>query len=93
VIAEPVDFLELTDFTELMEKQEHCCSPANPRYIVSIMPMIRNISIGQLGLAAWLRSLPTLVLLLIAEHGKLGKVLDFLATTKTVSVLSTFFWY
>jgi len=48
--------------------------------------MVWNIPAGQPGLAAWLCSLP-------AEHGKLEKILDFLATVTNISVLSTLFSY
>jgi len=55
--------------------------------------MVWDIPPGQLGLAAWLCSLPVPAHLLIARHRKQKEVLDFLATTKTVSVLSTSFSY
>jgi len=55
--------------------------------------MAWNISIGQLGLAAWLCSPQLLHTCSLAEHGKLKKVLDFLATTKNIIVLSTVFSY
>jgi len=52
------------------------------------------IAIGQLGLAAWLCSLPALfTACLLAEHGKLKKALNFLGTTENISVLSTLFSY
>jgi len=48
-----------------------------------------NISIGQPGLAAWLCSLQLLHACSLAKHGKLEKVLDFLATTENTSVINT----
>jgi len=45
-----------------------------------------NISIGQLGLAAWLRSLPAPAHPPLAEHEKLEKVPHFVATPKNISV-------
>ena len=57
-------------------------------YKMSMMSMVWNISIGQLGLAVRLCSLPTLAHLLISQTWKSKKVLDFLATTKNISLLS-----
>jgi len=68
---------------ELLEKREFL-PLANPMYKLSMTSMVWNISIGQLAFA-WLCSL--------AKHGKVKKVLDFLATAKNISVLSTFFSY
>jgi len=47
-----------------------------------MMSMVWNISVGRLGLAAWLCSLPALVHLLNSQTWESGKrSLDFLATT------------
>jgi len=53
--------------------------------------MVWNISIGQTGLAAWPCALPALVHLRSSQTLETEKVLDFLAMTKNVNVLSTFF--
>jgi len=42
--------------------------------------MVWNISIGQLGLAVWLWSLPALVNLLVSRTWETEKVLNFFAT-------------
>jgi len=52
------------------------------------MSMVWNISIGQPGPAAWLCSL--LHTCLLAEQGRLEKVLDFLATAEYISVTNIF---
>jgi len=52
------------------------------------MSMVWNISTGQLGLAAWLCSLPAPAHCSLAEHGGLEKVLDFLSTTENISVIN-----
>jgi len=51
---------KLTDKIELTEKSIPAPQPT-PIYIMSMTSMIRNISVGQLGLAAWLCFLPALV--------------------------------
>jgi len=55
--------------------------------------MVWNSSIAQLGLAAWLCSLPALARLLISQTWENKKVLDFIATTKIISVLSALLSY
>jgi len=53
--------------------------------------MVWNIFIGRLGLAAWPCSLPELLnTCSLAEYGRLEKVLDFLATTKNISLVNIF---
>jgi len=51
--------------------------------------MAWNISVGQLGLAAWLCSLLH-VSCSFAEYRRLEKVLDFLATTENIHVFNVF---
>jgi len=68
-----VDFSEPD---ELPEKRNNKTTPApqpTPIYKLSITSMIWSISIGQLGLAAWLCLLPALVHLLISPAWQTGK--------------------
>ena len=66
VIVDFADFAEMTDFTKLTELTEIFLPPRpTPVYKQSMISMLWNISISQLGLAAWLCSLPALVHLLI----------------------------
>jgi len=59
---------ELVDFAELAELMEKFLTPdPTPFYILSMTSMVWNISIGQLGLAAWLCSLPAPAHLLISR--------------------------
>jgi len=51
--------------------------------------MVWNISTRQLGLAAWLCSLPAPAHYSLAEQGRLEKALDFTATTENISVINT----
>jgi len=67
------------------------CPRPTPIYNLSMVSMIWNIPVGQLGLLAWLCSLPAPAHLLISQAQKLKKVTDFLATTENISVLSTLF--
>ena len=57
-------------FAQLMEKpnsRERVPAPGpTPIYKLSRTPVVRNISIGQLGLAAWLCSIPALVHLFVS---------------------------
>jgi len=60
---------------------------------VTVLSMVWNISTGQLG---WLPGCAPSQLLHTcssAKHGKLEKVLDFIATTGNTGVLPTFFSY
>jgi len=61
-MAEFADFTELVDFAkfaELAELMEKFSAPQpTPIYKLNMMSVVWNISIGQLGLAAWLCSLP-----------------------------------
>ena len=50
--------------------------------------MVWNISIGHLGLAVWLCSLPAPAHLFISWIREIENVLDFLATTKNISVIN-----
>jgi len=54
-----------------------------------MMSLVWNIPIAQPGLAAWLCSPQLLHTCPGAEHGRLEKVLNFLAMTKNVSVINT----
>jgi len=76
-IVELADFAELADFDKLIEKfkltekieltEKRVTSPQpTPIYILSMTSMAWNISTGQLGLAAWLCSLPASAPLLIS---------------------------
>jgi len=59
----------MVDLAELMEEdQAHGSLPLWPTsvYILSMTSMVWNISLGQLGLAAWLCCLPALVHLIIS---------------------------
>ena len=69
--AELLEKLELPDKRgfELLEKKEKpiaSCTPANPIHKLSMTFMVWHISTGQLGLAAWLCSLPAPAHLLIS---------------------------
>jgi len=61
---------------------------ATPICKLSMLSMVWNISIGQLGLAAWLYSLPAPAHLLISWIWETGYVLDFIATAKNISVIN-----
>jgi len=50
--------------------------------------MLWNISISQLGVAAWLCSFQLLHTCSLTAHGRLEKVLDILATTENISVIN-----
>jgi len=50
--------------------------------------MVWKISVGQLGLSAWLCSLPASAHCSLAEYEKLEKVLDFLAITENITVIN-----
>jgi len=55
--------------------------------------MVWNISTVQLGYLPGYAPFQLLHTSSLAEHRRLEKVLDFLATTENISVLSTFCWY
>jgi len=54
--------------------------------------MVQNISTGQLGELPGCAPSQLLHTCSLAEHRKLKKVLDFLATTENISGLLTFFY-
>jgi len=56
-------------------------------------PIVLNISMSQFDSLPDCAPSQLLHPCSLAEHGRLEKVLDFLATTKSISVLSTFFSY
>jgi len=62
-------------------------------YKISMMSKVWNISIGHLGLLPGHTPSQLLHTCPLAKHGKLKKVLDFLATAENISVLSTFLSY
>jgi len=55
---------ELPEKSRLLEKREFLSPWPTPTYKLSTPPMVWNISTGQLGLAAWLCSLPAPALLI-----------------------------
>jgi len=57
-----------------------------PVYKLSMMSMVWNISIGRLGYLPGYAPSQLLHTCSLAEHGRPEKVLDFLATTKNISV-------
>jgi len=72
-----MDFPDLTDFAKLTEKKTELtgkktltekgpCLRPTASYKWSMTSVVWNISTGQVGLAAWLCSLPALVHLLIS---------------------------
>jgi len=63
---------KLTEKFKLLETGVPALRPA-PIYILSMMPMVWIISIGQLGLAAWLRSLPAPAHLPISQTLETGE--------------------
>ena len=77
-IAELADFPTLLKTFELMEnfqllgKKRFLPTWPMPIYKLNMMSMVWNISIGQLGLAAWLCSLPALVHLLVSWRWATG---------------------
>jgi len=76
---------------ELMEKREKRKIPApwpTPINKLSVTSMVWNISIGQLSYQSGSAPSQLLHTCSLAEHGRLEKVLDFLATTRTISILS-----
>jgi len=54
-------------------------------YKLNMTSMVWNISIGQLGLPAWLSSL---LVPASTEYTRLEKALDFLATTKSIHIIN-----
>jgi len=75
-----------------MEKRIECLEkriPApwpTPIHKPRMTSLVWNISIGQLGVAAWLCSLELPHTSSLAQHERLEKVLDFLATTENTSL-------
>jgi len=66
-IAELADFADLTELAELTKlTEESSCPLAKPIHKLSVTSMVWNISTGQLGLAAWLCSLPAPAHLLLS---------------------------
>jgi len=61
-----------------------------PLHRLSMTFMVWNISIGRLGLAAWLCSLPALALLIIIWVRETGRSPSFSATTENISVINIF---
>jgi len=59
--------IELTEKVSKSQKKKVAGRRSIPIYKLSIMAIVWNNSIGQLGLAAWLCSLPALVHLLISQ--------------------------
>jgi len=95
-----VNFAKLPKKTELLEKFELMDQrgfkltearkipapwPA-PIHKLSMTPLVWNISIGQLGCLSGCAPAQLLHTCSSAEHGKLEKVLDFIATTENISV-------
>jgi len=68
---ELTDFMELTKIAQLLEvsklKEKFLPPQPTPIYKLSMTYMVWNISIGQLGVAAWLCSLPALAHLLLSQ--------------------------
>jgi len=56
--------------------------------MLSTMSLVRNISTGQLGYQSGCVPSQLLHTCSLAEHGELKEVLDFLATTKNITVIS-----
>jgi len=90
--ADLPDFAELAKLMELMEK-DFSAPRLTPIHKPSMTSMVWNISVGRLGPAACCAPSQLLHTCSLAGHGKLEKVLDFLATAKNISVLSTLFSY
>jgi len=68
------------------EEQRASYPPANPIHKLSMMFMVWNISLGQLGYLSGCAPSQLLHTCSSAEYEKLGKVLDFLAITENFSV-------
>jgi len=64
------------------------CPTANPIHKLSMTSMVWNISTGQLGYLPGCALSQLLHTCLLAEHGRLEKVLDFIVTTENVSVIN-----
>jgi len=62
-----IELTELMDFTELAVLTELLPLWSSPIYILSTISTVCNISVGQLGLAAWLCSLPALAHPLVSQ--------------------------
>ena len=74
---------------ELKETEELIPAPrSTPIYKQSMTSMVWNISIGQLGTLPGCVPSQLLHTCSLAEHGRLQKVLDFLATTENISVIN-----
>jgi len=79
-LLEKFELLDKREFTLMeMRKKESPVPCATPIYILSMPSTIWNISIGQLGLAAWLCSLPAPAHLLISQTWETEKSLRFLS--------------
>jgi len=88
ILPEKFEFLDKRGF-ELMETREKdFCPPANPIHKLSMVSMVWNISMAQLGypLGCAPSQLPHSCS--STEHGGLEKVLDIIATTENISVIN-----
>jgi len=73
------------------EEQKSPCPLANPFHKLSMMSIVWNISIGQLGHLSGCAPLQLVQTCSLAEYEKLEKVLDFIATTKSIRVINILF--
>ena len=86
---EPTDkrWIESTEIRK-KEKERILAPQLSSIYKLSMTSVAWNISIGQIGLSVWLRSLPAPAHLLISWIWETEESPWFLATTKTISVIS-----
>jgi len=98
-LADFVNFMEPPKKTELPERfiltekrginKGRFLSPCpTPIYKLSMTSMVWNISIGQLGCLSRCAASQLLHTCSSAEYGRMQKILDFLATTETISVIN-----
>jgi len=87
-----VDFAKVTEKSPNSRKRVPAPLPT-PAYILNVTSTVWNISIGQPGCLSGHAPTQLPHTCSLAECEKLEKVLEFIVTTKTISVLSTFFLY
>jgi len=79
--------------SKLLENEKSREMPApqpTPIHKLSMMSMVWNIYVGQLGYLPGYAPSQTLHTCSLAEHEKLEKVLDFIAKTKNITVINIF---